>query len=104
MKVCQRLDGRPRSPKRQRSAGGRVQHPAGYDYDNAGRHLDVDHLTAGSALAVLALYSAAVKRMPTVVDLDFLPDMGRMTLRWHSGGRTGCSPAVFVRASGPQRS
>ena len=37
--------------------------------------------TARTQLAVMLTNAAAVKRMPTVVDLDFLSDMGRMNGR-----------------------
>jgi hypothetical protein len=37
--------------------------------------------TARTQLAVMLTNAAAVKRMPTVVDLNFLPDMGRMNGR-----------------------
>jgi hypothetical protein len=35
---------------------------------------------AGSALlAVMGMYTSAVKRMPGIVNFNFPPDMGRMT-------------------------
>lgn len=61
------------------SAGCGVQHP-GRDHDHdAWFHLDVNDLAVGTLLAVLTPYATSVQRMPAVEDLDFLPDMGRMT-------------------------
>ena len=60
-------------------AGSRVQHPGRDHRDDAGRHLDMDHVTAGAALAVVPTKPAPAERMPPVVNDDLLPDMGRMT-------------------------
>lgn len=76
------FDGHSGRAQTQVRTHGRVQHPASHDDDDARRHLDVDELTGGPALAVLAPYAPSVQRMPRVEDLDFLPDMGRMTARW----------------------
>jgi hypothetical protein len=81
-----------------------IEHPGGHDNDHAGRYLDVNHLTVGSLFAVLPPQTAAIERVPAVVDLDFLPDMRRMTCRLLSEGRTGCSRAACARASAPPRS
>jgi hypothetical protein len=43
-----------------------------------GRRLDVDNPAAGALLTVLLPNTATVEGMPTIMDLDFLPDMGRM--------------------------
>jgi hypothetical protein len=85
-------------------ARGCVQHPAGNRNDNTVADLYVDELTGCAALAVHAAQASAVQRVPTVEDLNFLPDMGRMNRNWHLAGRTGCSPAAYARASAQQRS
>jgi hypothetical protein len=55
-----------------------VDHPVRqYDYC-AGRHLDVDNPAVRTLFAVLYPQSSAVKRVPTIVNINFLPDMGRM--------------------------
>jgi len=38
----------------------------------------VDNSAAGALLAVLLPNTATIVGMPTVMDLDFLPDMGKM--------------------------
>ena len=100
----QRLDRNLRRPQHEVRAHGGVEHPSGDNDDDAGIHFDVDDLTGGSALAVLAAHAATEERMPAVEDLDFLPDMGRMDLQWRSGAPTGCSPAHCAPDSAPQRS
>jgi len=56
-----------------------VQHPCRQDDDDTGGDLDVDNVTASSALAVLLAKPAPEQRVPAIEDLDFQPDMGRMT-------------------------
>jgi hypothetical protein len=84
----------------QGGADGGVQHPACYRNDDAVADLYVDKFTRGAALAIHAAQSSAVQRMPTVEDLDFLPDMGRMNWNWCWEDRTGCSQAACARANG----
>lgn len=82
-------------------ARGCVQHPAGNCDDNTMADLYVDELTGCAALAVHAAQASAGQRVPTVEDLNFLPDMGTMNRNWRSTGRTGCSQAVCERVSEP---
>jgi hypothetical protein len=49
----------------------------------------VNALAAQTPLSVLSPKTAPMKRMPTVIDLDFIPDMGRMTLRLQSEDEIG---------------
>jgi hypothetical protein len=60
-------------------AGSRIEHPRRHEDDHAGRHLDVSDLTADSPLNTLAPNPTPIERVPSVVDLDVLPGMGRMT-------------------------
>ena len=39
----------------------------------------MDNLTAGAPLDILTSNPASIPRVPAVTDLNFLPDMGRMT-------------------------
>jgi hypothetical protein len=56
-----------------------VKHPSRqYRYD-AWCDLDMDNAAANPLLAVLRPQTAPVKRVPTIVNFNFLPDMGRMT-------------------------
>lgn len=77
---------------------GSVEHPCRHDQDYAGCDLDVNNITCCSLFAVLPSKATTIERMPAVKDFDFLPDMGRMTPRLHSGAQTGCSPGVCAQA------
>jgi hypothetical protein len=79
-------------PQVQRRADGRVQHPASDRNDDTVTNFHVDEFAGGAALAVDASQSSAVQRVPTVEDLNFLPDMGRMNGNWPSEDGTGYSP------------
>ena len=81
MQVDQRGEGHARRADRHAGAGDRVQHPRRHHRDHAGRCLDMDNLAGGPPLAIVPPDTPAMERMPWVVDDDFLPDMGRMTLR-----------------------
>jgi hypothetical protein len=82
-------------------ARGCVQHPAGERDDNTMADLYVDEFTGCAALAIHAAQSSAVQRVPTVEDLNFLPDMGRMNRNWRWAGRTGC---LLVACAGQRAS
>lgn len=57
-----------------------VKHPSRqYRYD-AWCDLDMHNAAANPLLAVLRPQTAPVKRVPTIVNFNFLPDMGRMTM------------------------
>ena len=85
-------------------ADGRVQHPASDCDNDTVTDLYVDEFAIGAALAIHAAQASAVQRVPTVEDLDFLPDMGRMNRNWQLAGRTGCSPVRIGPASAPLQS
>ena len=50
-------------------------------------------------LDVLSSDPPPIQRVPAVMDLNFLPDMGRMTARLRSTARTPCSPAPTAAPS-----
>ncbi len=53
------------------------------------------------ALPVAVLKAPPEERVPAIVGLDFLPDMGRMTARLPSAGRIGSLPDHCAPASVP---
>ena len=55
-----------------------VDHPLWQYRYCAGCHLDMDKPAARALFALLHPKSSAVKRVPTIVNINFLPDMGRM--------------------------
>jgi hypothetical protein len=60
-------------------ARGRIQHPSRDNDDHAGRRLEMDNAARATLLAVVSADRASIKRVPAIMDLDVLSDMGRMT-------------------------
>ena len=81
-------------------ACGPIQHPGRHHNDHTGRRLNMNELTSNALFAVKPPNTPPVQRMPAIMDLDFLADMGRINGRLPSGGGTGPSPA----AAGPPSS
>ncbi len=80
--LVQVSEGRHRHTRRAElhpGAGDRVEHPRRDDRDHAWRHFDVHEATGETILVVVPPDTPPVQRMPTVVNHDLLPDMGRMT-------------------------
>ena len=74
----------------------RVKHPCRHDNRGTRLSFDDDNVTPGALLAVIAPHRTSVERMPPVVNLYFLPDMGRITPRLRSAESRGCSPAPIA--------
>ena len=77
-----------RSPFRRRRQGSSI-HAATHD-DDAGSHLDVNDFDRRRAARPIAPKAAPIERVPAVMDLNFLPDMGRMTGRLRPPGKRDC--------------
>src|ERR1700739_5018556 len=68
-----------------------MEHPCRHHDDYAGRYLDVNNLAADAPLNILATNTAPIECVPAIMNLDLLPDMGRMTGRLPSAEwRTPC--------------
>jgi hypothetical protein len=78
VELDQRRQRCPRRPDVHPNAAGRVEHPGRHHRHDAGRHLDADEPARGPVLAMLGPESTVVQRMPTAMNNDVLPDMGRM--------------------------
>jgi hypothetical protein len=59
----------------------------------------VNDIAAGAPLDILAANAAPIECVPSIMDFDLLPDMGRMTGRLLSGAAHGSSPAPTVAVS-----
>ena len=94
----------PRRTQAHSGTGSGIEHPCRHDDDDAGRHFDVNDFAAGALLDILTPNAAPIQRVPAVMDLDLLPDMGRMTARLRSAARITCSPAPMPAAAAPLRS
>jgi len=62
--------------------------------------LDNDDFRSAALLAVVTPDTPTMKRMPAAMDLDFFPDMGRMSGRWPPEENRGCS-AIPLTEPGP---
>lgn len=90
MQIGQCFETDQRRTQRQLRTRGRVEHPASHNDNDAWLYFDVDDLTGGPALAVLPAHPATEQRVPAIEDLDFLPDMGGMNLRWCEACSASC--------------
>ena len=59
-------------------AGRCIEHPGGHHREDAGQNFDMDKLPGPALVDALDPQAPTEKRMPTVVDDNSLPDMGRM--------------------------
>jgi hypothetical protein len=101
MQIAQRDERDLRRTNLDAGAIDRVELPGRQDRHRAGRQLDMHELTRCPPLTLDATGSASVQRMPTIVDNDILPDMGRMAARLPSAAATGPSAAPTPAASVP---
>jgi hypothetical protein len=60
----------------------------------------VNDVADGALLDILASDATPIECVPAIMDLDLLPDMGRMTGRLLSDVGHGYSPAPIAEASG----
>lgn len=79
MQIDQGCDADPRWAEFHPRARGSIQHPRRQGDNYAKGNLDMYDITAGTALDVLRPKPVSEQWMPRIEDLDFLPDMGRMT-------------------------
>jgi hypothetical protein len=78
VQINQSGEGNPRCAQFHSGAGRPIQHPGRHRNNHARGNLDVSDLAGGATFGVMATNAAAEQRMPTVLDLNFLSDMGRM--------------------------
>jgi hypothetical protein len=76
-------------------AGDGIEHPCRHHDDYAGRYLDMNHLAVGALLSILTSNATPIECVPAIMDLNVLPDMGRMTARLRAGARQAPSPYLL---------
>jgi len=59
----------------------------------------MDDPTSAALLNISNLDATTKQRMPTIMDFNFLPDMGRMNGNWQLDGQTGCSQVLYARVN-----
>lgn len=79
MQVAQGVRRDPWCPERHHRADPGIEHPLGKRRNDSRFDLDVNDAPASALLAVVSAHTPAMKRMPAVVDLNVVPEMGRMT-------------------------
>jgi hypothetical protein len=99
IKVGQASDVDRRSAEGHRRANGRIEHPGGYDDRHTRCGLNDDNLSSRSPFGVELPNLAAMQRVPTVMNLYILVDMGRMAPQLPLDEKTRCSPAPIVEAN-----
>src|SRR3981081_755463 len=100
MKIHKRLNRNVRRTDLHPCTSRPVKHPCRHDNRSARLSFDDDDVSAGALLTVIAPHRTAVECMPPVVNLYFLPDMGRITLRWRWGESRGSSPVPSAALTG----
>jgi hypothetical protein len=88
MKIHKRLNRNVRRTDLHPCTSRRVKHPCRHDNRSARFSFDDDDVSAGALLTVIAPHRTSVECMPPVVNLYFLPNMGRITPRLRSGAKT----------------
>ncbi len=86
-----------RSPDLHSDASHRIQHPRRDHRNHAECCLDIDKAASDALFAAMAPDTMPIKGVPAIMDLDLLPDMGRMTGRLPWGARTGLSLAMAAQ-------
>jgi hypothetical protein len=79
MQVNQRIHCHARRADRHSGTGDGIQHPGRNHRNHAGCRLEIDKAASDALLATVPPDTTPIKRMPAIMDLDLLPDMGRMT-------------------------
>jgi hypothetical protein len=79
VQLDKRRDGDARYADLHARASDRIQHPSGDNDDHTRRCLEINDAARPALLAVVSPNPTSIQRMPAIMDLDLLPDMGRMT-------------------------
>ncbi len=80
MQVRQGGQGHARRTKVQPHAGDRIQHPRRNCRHATRCELNMHTIASGAVFAILPATAAAKERVPSVINLDLPPDMGRMSV------------------------
>src|SRR5438309_8185111 len=88
-----------RRAERHRRTNAGIKHPGGNDNRYAWFGLNDGNISVRAPFGVQLPDLAAMQRVPAVMHLHILVDMGRMAPRWPSDARLGCSPGRIAGAS-----
>src|SRR3979409_1680889 len=93
MKIHKRLNRNVRRTDLHSRTSRRVKHPCRHDNRSFRFSFDDDDVSSAALLAVIAPHRTSIECMPPIMNLNFLPDMGRIILRLPSVVTTGPSLA-----------
>ena len=79
MQLNQRRYRHARRAESHPGADGRIQYPRRGHNDHAGCRLEVNNGSGYALLSTLTPDAAAIEGVPAILDLDLVPDVGRMT-------------------------
>lgn len=102
MKIDERRHRNVRRADRHRRTNRRVKHPCRHDNRRARFSFNDHDISTRALLTIKAAHSSPVKRVPSVMNLDYLPDMGRITPRLHWAENHGSSQGLTVAAIAPR--
>jgi len=92
-----------RRAKRHRRANVGIEHPRSDDNRYTWFGLNDNNVSISTPFGVELPDLAAMQRVPAVMDFHILADMGRMNPQWLLEESHGCSAALTVAVSVPQR-
>jgi hypothetical protein len=78
VQIAQRHHGDSRVTKLHGRTRGSIQHPPGNHLDRTASSIDVDYSASAALLNTSNLDAVPIQRVPSIMDFNFLPDMGRM--------------------------
>jgi hypothetical protein len=103
MQIAQRRYSDSRLTRLHGRTHSRIQHPLRNHPHYTWISLNVNYATAAALLDVPDLDAATIQWMPTILNFNFLPDMGRMNGNWSSAAVIVCLPAQIRAANAPPR-
>jgi hypothetical protein len=80
VQIAQRHHGDSRVTKLHARTRGSIQHPPGNHLDRTASGIDVDYSASAALLNISNLDAVPIQRVPTIMDFNFVPDMGRMNV------------------------
>jgi len=104
MQLTQSSHSDPRLTKLHAHAYHCIRHPCGNDCDCARAVVHMDDTPAATLFAISNAHLTPIKRVPAIVNLQFLPDMGRMSVESLSVDVTGCTSGTSRLAQKWRRS
>jgi hypothetical protein len=100
IEIDKRLDRRMRATETHPGASRGIEHPGRDQHGHARFALHQDDIAASTPLGIQPAHWTPEQRVPTIVDLNFLFDTGRITLRllWAESHGNSADPTAAASA------